>query len=247
MNSRALRPSSLLVAVLLFAAPVALSAQKPLNGFAPDRLARIDKFLQAAVDSNRIAGATALVLRDGKPVYEKSVGWADKESARKMTNDVIFRIASQSKAITSVAILMLVEEGKIAITDPVRRFIPAYATTTVALPADTGRNPVRARGRLRSDLLTHTAGISYGTDARVAQRYAAVGLGPNAGWGWYTADKTEPICASMENSRRFRSSRSPARNSSTVTTPIFSVVWWSARRACRSTNSSRRASPARSA
>jgi len=199
MNTRALRPSRLVRAALLFAAPVALSAQKPLNGFAPDRLARIDAFLQAAVDSNRIAGATALVLRDGKPVYEKSVGWADKESARKMTNDVIFRIASQSKAITSVAVLMLVEEGKIAITDPVRRFIPAFATTTVALAADTGRSPVRAARQITiKDLLTHTAGISYGTDARVAQKYAAMGLGPNAGWGWYTADKNEPICATIE-------------------------------------------------
>jgi CubicO group peptidase (beta-lactamase class C family) len=81
-------------------------------GFAPDRLARIDRFLQQAVDSNRIAGAVALVLRDGQVVYERAVGWADKEAGRRMTADAIFRIASQSKALTSVAVMALVEEGK---------------------------------------------------------------------------------------------------------------------------------------
>jgi CubicO group peptidase (beta-lactamase class C family) len=187
------------VVVALFAAPFSVVAQQTTNGFASDRLARVDRYLQAAVDSNRIAGATALVLRDGKVVYEKSVGWADKEAGRKMTSDAIFRIASQSKALTSTSILMLVEEGKIAITDPVSRFIPAFEHTTVALASDTGHNPVRATRQITiKDLLTHTAGISYGTDSRVAQRYAAAGLGPNAGWGWYTADKNEPICTTME-------------------------------------------------
>src|SRR3954447_2315537 len=95
------------------------------NGAAPDRLARIDRFLQQYVDSGRIGGAVALVLRDGQPVYQKSVGWLDRESNRPMTQDAMFRIASQSKAITSTAILMLVEEGRIALGDTVSRFIPA--------------------------------------------------------------------------------------------------------------------------
>ncbi len=187
-------------AYVLVALPFSLAAQKaPKNGFAPDRLARIDSYLQAYVDSNRVGGAVALVLRDGKVAYEHSVGWADKESNRKMTSDIIFRIASQSKALTSVAVLMLVEEGKIALTDPVSRFIPGFARTTVALRADTGRTPVPARRQITiKDLLTHTAGISYGTDATVAKQYEAKGLGPAAGWGWYTADKDEPVCATME-------------------------------------------------
>src|SRR6185369_10337838 len=151
------------------------------------------------VDSGRVGGAVALVLRDGQPIYQKSVGWLDRESNRPMTSDAIFRIASQSKAITSTAILMLVEEGKIALTDPVRRFIPEYARTTVALAADSGHNPVPAKRRITiKDLLTHTSGISYGTDAIVAKQYEAKALGPAAGWGWYTADKEEPICTSME-------------------------------------------------
>ena len=104
---------------------------------AQDRLARIDRALQQFVDDNRIAGAVALVLQDGKPVYERAVGWADKEAGRRMTTDTIFRIASQTKAITSVAILSLVEEGKIGLTNPVSRFIPGFAKTTVASKNDT--------------------------------------------------------------------------------------------------------------
>ena len=193
MTTRRLLFAALLLAVL---AP-SLEAQSA--GFAPDRLARIDRFMQQYVDSNRIGGAVGLVMRDGKKVYEHSVGFMDRESGRRMTPDAIFRIASQSKALTSVAILMLVEEGKIALGDPVSRFIPAYEHTTVASRADSGRSPVPAKRQITiKDLITHTAGISYGTDGFVAQQYAAKALGPAAGWGWYTADKDESICTSME-------------------------------------------------
>lgn len=168
-------------------------------GFAAERLARIDRFLQQGVDSNRIAGAVALVLRDGRVVYERAVGWADKEAGRRMTADAIFRIASQSKALTSVAILALVEEGKLGLGNPVSRYIPTFARTTVASKADSGRTSVPARRAITiRDLLTHTAGISYGTDPQVAALYQAKGLGPAAGWGWYTADKDEPICETMD-------------------------------------------------
>jgi CubicO group peptidase (beta-lactamase class C family) len=169
-------------------------------GFSVQRLERIDALLQQYVDENRIAGAVALVLRDGKPVYEKAVGWADKEANRRMTNDAIFRIASQTKAITSAGILALVEEGKIGANDPVSRFIPAYAKTTVAVPGENGTMttvPARRQIQIR-DLLTHTAGISYGTDPLIAPLYEAKGLGPAAGFGWYTADKSEGVCDTME-------------------------------------------------
>ena len=170
-------------------------------GFSVQRLERLDALLQQYVDENRIGGAAALVLRDGKPVYEKAVGWADKEANRRMTTDTIFRIASQTKAITSVGVLTLVEEGKIGLNDPVSRFIPAYAKTTVAVAGENGgamtnvpaRRPITIR-----DLLTHTAGISYGTERLIASLYEAKGLGPAAGFGWYTADKSEVVCDSME-------------------------------------------------
>lgn len=163
------------------------------------RLTRIDSALQRAVDRGEIGGAVALVLRDGQTVYERAVGWSDREANRRMTTDAIFRIASQTKALTSVAVMSLVEEGKIALDDPVSRYIPAFAHTTVAVRSDTGRAIVRARRPITiHDLLTHTAGISYGTEPLVADLYAAKGLGPAAGWGWYTADKDEPICTTME-------------------------------------------------
>jgi CubicO group peptidase (beta-lactamase class C family) len=199
------RPVHLLVMLALAPALVfaqtatTVPAPRRTDGFDPVRLARIDQALQRYVDTGQIAGAVALVLRDGRPVYEKAVGWADKEAGRRMTTDAIFRIASQTKALTSTAVLMLVEEGKINLDDPVSRFIPQFAHTTVAVRSDTGRVIVPAKRQITiHDLLTHTAGISYGTDALVAPLYAAKGLGPAAGWGWYTADKNEPICTTME-------------------------------------------------
>ena len=183
---------------LLWLAAARLPAQTP-SRFAPARLARIDRFMQQYVDSGQIAGAVGLVLEDGRVVYRHAVGWLDKESRRSMTADALFRIASQTKALTTVAILSLVEQGSLAVGDPVSRYIPAFAHTTVATKGDTGvvTKPV-ARPITIRDLLTHTAGISYGTDALIAPLYAAKGLGPAAGWGWYTADKDEPICATIE-------------------------------------------------
>src|ERR1700755_466467 len=84
-------------------------------GFDTVRLTRIDSVMQRAVDRSEIAGAVALVLRDGQTVYERAFGWADREASRKMTTDAIFRIASQTKALTSVAVMSLVEEGKISL------------------------------------------------------------------------------------------------------------------------------------
>lgn len=207
------RPSRCLtaaaVALCAARATAAQSAAQPgagrlRAGFDPARLARIDTALQGAVDRGEIAGAVALVLRNGRPVYERAVGWADRAAGRRMTPTTIFRIASQTKALTSVAAMMLVEEGRLGLNDPVERYIPAFARTTVAVRADSGRPdagrlvvPARRVITVR-DLLTHTAGISYGTDSLVAPLYAAKGLGPAAGYGWYLADKREPVCATVE-------------------------------------------------
>ncbi len=196
---------SALIAAICLSSPVRAQtttvAQKSRieAGFSVDRLERIGQMLQRYVDENQIAGAVALVMRDGRTVYERAVGWADKESGRRMTTDAIFRIASQSKALTSTAILMLMEEGRIGLSDPVSRYIPQFAHTTVATGSDNGRviTPAKRSITIR-DLLTHTAGISYGNDSIVAPLYAAKGLGPAAGWGWYTADKAEPICTTVE-------------------------------------------------
>src|SRR6187549_1100329 len=171
------------------------------NGFSVERLARVDQLLDAYVNDGRIAGVVALVLRDGKPVYQKAVGWADKEAGRKMTMDTEFRIASQPKALTSVAILQLMEEGKLTVNDKAGKWIPTFANTNVAVMKENGGGfslvPAK-RPILIKDLLTHTAGINYGTSPEVAALYEAKSLGPAAGYGWYFADKDEPICASME-------------------------------------------------
>ena len=201
--TRAFARAAAMAALLAFQATAQTAPSPALSaahlGFAPDRLARIDSFMQAAVDSNRIAGAVVLVTRDGQVVYERAFGWADREARRRMTTDAIFRIASQSKAITIAAVLALAEEGRLAVNDPVSRYLPAFARTTVAQKTDTGLAIVPARRAIRlADLLTHTAGISYGTDSLIASLYEARGLGPVAGFGWYTADKDEPICETME-------------------------------------------------
>jgi CubicO group peptidase (beta-lactamase class C family) len=185
------------IAVVTLSAP--LGAQSTPRDFSPERLARVDRVLQEYVDDHRVAGVVALVLRDGKVVYERAVGWADKEHGRRMQLDTLFRIASQTKAITSVALLMLMEDGKLNLSDPVSRYIKSFAKTTVAVTKDDQTEIVPARRQITlRDLLTHTAGISYGTGRSVADRYAAASLGPEAGFGWYTADKDEPICTTME-------------------------------------------------
>ena len=210
-----LRPIALLILVVsagVSAGPVMLSAgvsasqqsaSKPTTasvaGVSRERLKRLDAVLQEHVDQNRVAGIVVLVLRDGKPIYERALGWSDKESNRPMKVDSIFRIASQTKALTSAAILALMDDGRLTPSMPVSRFIPAYAKTTVAVKGDAGVATVPARRPITiADLLTHTAGISYGTDSLVAAEYEAKGLGPAAGFGWYTADKDEGTCDSME-------------------------------------------------
>jgi CubicO group peptidase (beta-lactamase class C family) len=182
-------------------APAPQRAATPARGagVSTERLARIDAMLQSYVDRGLIPGAVALVLRDGRPVYQKAVGWADKEAGRQMRMDTVFRIASQTKAVTSVAALILVEEGRLSLSDQVSKFIPSFARTTVAVRNAEATSIVPARRAITvRDLLTHTAGISYGGEPHMAKEYGAKGLGPSAGAGWYFADKNEPICDAME-------------------------------------------------
>lgn len=188
-----------LVCALVFLATT-LGAQSRPADFDPARAPIIDRALQRYVDTDRVAGLVALVMQDGQVVYEKAFGWADKEAGRRMTTDTIFRIASQTKAITSVAIMQLVEEGALSLTTRAGALIPSFANSTVAVANERGsvtqvpaRRPITIR-----DLLTHTAGISYGTEPSVSALYAAKGLGPAAGAGWYTADKNETVCETME-------------------------------------------------
>ena len=177
----------------------ALSGDTQWGGtLSKERLAHLDRLLEQYVDEERIAGAVALVLQHGETKYEGVFGWSDKESKRRMTSDTIFRIASQTKALTSVAVLQLLEEGKLALSSPVSQFIPEFAQSQVALEKDGAAELVPSKRRITiRDLLTHTSGYSYGREPHIAALYEAKGLGPAAGHGWYTADKDEPICDTM--------------------------------------------------
>ena len=166
-------------------------------GFSTERLARVDALLDGYVNDGRIGGIVALVMRDGKPAYEHAVGWRDKDAGQKMTMDTIFRIASQSKALTSVAVLQLMEDGKLTVNERAGKWIPSFEKTTVLTPGDNSTMPAKRAITIR-DLLTHTAGVSYGQPPAFAALYEPRGLGPAAGHGWYFADKEEPICTSME-------------------------------------------------
>lgn len=195
-----MRITSIALTALLGANLAAQAPPTPRAGaFDPARAGVIDRGLQRYVDADRVPGIVALVLQDGQVVYEKAFGWADKEAGRRMTTDAIFRIASQTKALTSAAVLQLVEEGLLTLNTRAGTLIPSFAKTMVAVSEGGQVTQVPARRPITvRDLLTHTAGISYGTNPSVAAMYEAKGLGPAAGFGWYTADKNEPVCDTME-------------------------------------------------
>lgn len=133
-------------------------------GFSAERLQRIDKVLQEYVDKGRMNGAVALIIRNGKIAYYKSVGY-DKDVNTPLKKDAIFRIASQTKAITSVAVMMLYEEGKFLLDDPISNYIPEFKKPVVLdkfNKADSTYTTVPAKREITiRDLLTHTSGIGY--------------------------------------------------------------------------------------
>ena len=164
------------------AAPADFAAVSPARvGMSPDSLARIDGLLQLAVDSQWVSGAVALVARQGQIVYERSFGMRDIASADRMAPDALFRIASMTKPITSLAILQLYEQGKLDFQDPVSQYIPAFAGVQVldSLDPATGTwqgHPAQTPITLHH-LLTHTSGISYGfADPLMQQLYGPAGI-----------------------------------------------------------------------
>jgi CubicO group peptidase (beta-lactamase class C family) len=130
-----------------------------------ERLARIDKMLQQTIDSGWTAGAVGFIARDGKIVYNKAFGVSDIGTNKKMLPDDIFRIASQTKAITSIAAMMLFEEGKFLLDDPVSKYIPEFKSPQVLETyneTDTTYTAVPAKREITvRNLLTHTSGIDY--------------------------------------------------------------------------------------
>ena len=134
-------------------------------GFHDERLDRIDSAIEAEIAAGKIAGAVAVIAKDGSIVYDKAFGYADIDSGKAMETTSIFRIASMSKAITSVGVMILYERGEFLLSDPVSEFLPAFANPVVAVEFDDDGNVTRTRPASREiriiDLLTHTAGITY--------------------------------------------------------------------------------------
>ncbi len=150
-------------------------------GFSPERLARLTAAFKAEVDKGQLPGAVIAVARKGKIVYFEAVGFRDKATGSPMQKDSIFRIYSMTKPLASTAAMILVEEGKIQLTDPVSKYIPGMKNAMVSVPrADTtyakiGYALVPAeREPTVQDLLRHTSGLAYGeitTNAPVREAY----------------------------------------------------------------------------
>ncbi len=134
-------------------------------GFSAERLKRIDREMNDWVEKGWMQGGTALIIRNGKIVYYKAAGYNDLDSRTPMQKENIFRIASQTKAITSVAIMILFEEGKLLLDDPVSKYIPAFKKQQVLdkfNPTDTTYTTMPAKKEITiRELLTHTSGLGY--------------------------------------------------------------------------------------
>lgn len=183
---------ALLFSVVVFAVHAqtpSIQKSKPLThaepssvGISPDRLKQIDAMLENAVAEGEVPGAVALVARNGKIVYHKAFGTADAAKQRPQQVDDIFRIASQTKAITSTAVMMLWEEGKFQLDDPISKYIPEFKHPQVLQSfkyADTSYTTRAANKEITvRHLLTHTSGLGYGVidgDERLKMIYQKAG------------------------------------------------------------------------
>ena len=159
-----------------------------------ERLERLDAVLKSYVDSGQVAGQVAMVLRKGRVVYSTANGWQNKEADIPMSEESIFRIASQTKALVSTSIMILHERGQLDISHPLSRYIPEWENMQVAVSETNGsyrleeaRRPITIR-----HLLTHTGGVSYGSGP-AREQWEEAGF-----QGWYFANKNEPILNSIK-------------------------------------------------
>jgi len=157
-----------------------LPVTKPESvGLSSERLNRISATVQKTIDDHRIAGAVTLVVRHGQVAWFKAQGMQDRETAKPMRPDTIFRICSMSKPITSVAVMMLYEEGHFLLDDPVSRYLPEFKNPKVLVKPSTGipyTIPATREITIR-DLLRHTSGISYNWNADLGPLYKDADVG----------------------------------------------------------------------
>jgi CubicO group peptidase (beta-lactamase class C family) len=184
-----------LVLLLIVTAAAPAPAQQRLPqakpetvGMSSERLERIEEALQSYVGQGEIAGAATLVVRDGRIVARDSAGVMDLATGVPMRTDALFLIASMTKPVTSVAAMMLVEEGRMMLSDPISRYLPGFAEQRVLVPDSEAPGGIRLEPARRQitvrDLLTHRSGISYGfiDNTAVGDAYRAAGVqdGPGA-------------------------------------------------------------------
>jgi len=175
------------LAIMLVMAPVSakeMSSTKPeRQGFSSERLAKLTQLMNAKVEDGTMVGGMGMIARNGKIIYSQTYGQADREAGKVMTDDAIYRIYSMSKPITGVALMMLYEEGKFRLNDPIAMYIPEMVNLQIAL--STGGTGVVSDGSTSTaigsgdeslvgqtrkatrqptirDLMTHTAGLTYG-------------------------------------------------------------------------------------
>src|ERR1700732_4245265 len=170
-RSSAMRRLAVTALLLLAAAVGSARAEQPgaaPRTFSTEGLAKVSDYIRNEVATGRIPGAILLIQQHGKPVYFENFGVRDVATELSMSADTIFRLYSMSKPIASVAAMMLVEDGKLKLDDPVSKFIPAFAETKVGVEkrGDDGR-PTLVQEPLRrpitiEDLLRHTSGLTYG-------------------------------------------------------------------------------------
>lgn len=164
-----------LLVLLSWPVPAATPRAKPEDvGLSSERLRRVGEAMQRQIQSRQIASAVTLVARRGRVAHLEAFGQLDVQSKKPVATDSLFRIASMSKPVTGVAILMLLEEGKLRLTDPVSRFIPEFKALQVSADAMT----VPAKREIRvADLLTHTSGlVSGGANAEIAKTLPGMAL-----------------------------------------------------------------------
>ena len=160
-------PKLLLLAVAVLAVGCVQPGQETAGGspFISDRLQRLDTAIQRSIDEGEIPGAVALITHDGKTVYHKAFGYRDIEKQSPMTKETMFRIASMTKAITSVGVMVLYERGHFLLSEPLSDYLPEFKNPRVLVKAGENGQVLETRDASREitllDLLTHTSGIAY--------------------------------------------------------------------------------------
>ncbi len=170
-------------------------------GFDPDRLTRIDDVLHGYVDSGKLPMTQFALARHGQLVHHDAYGWADVEERRPLEPDALFRIYSMTKPITAVALLMLYEQGKVLLEDPLETYLPEFADPQVYVSGNefTLRTRPATRSIRVSELLSHTSGLSYGINHAtiVDELYRRAGLGVFGGWPTYTNAEMVKLVAGL--------------------------------------------------